>query len=55
MIKRLLYEQITAQSNQYPALALTGTRQSGKTTLFKTMFSAYRFVSLENSDSRVFA
>lgn len=38
----------------FPAVVLTGPRQSGKTTLFKTLFSeTHRFVSLENPDVRL--
>lgn len=40
---------------QYPIIALTGPRQSGKTTLLKEMFSDYRYVNLENPDTRNFA
>ncbi|MEL6943716.1 MAG: ATP-binding protein, partial [Bacteroidota bacterium] len=35
--------------------ALTGPRQSGKTTLLKEFFFDYRYVSLENIDERTFA
>jgi uncharacterized protein len=40
---------------KYPVIAVTGPRQSGKTTLLKTMFPDYRYVSLENPDARKFA
>ena len=40
---------------KYPVIALTGPRQSGKTTLLKTLFSDYQYVSLENPDNRNFA
>lgn len=37
-----------------PAVVLTGPRQSGKTTLLKTLFGEhYRFLSLENPDVRL--
>ncbi|EOZ96797.1 ATPase [Indibacter alkaliphilus LW1] len=42
-------------SPKYPILALTGPRQSGKTTLLKNLFPDYRYVSLENPDNRNFA
>lgn len=42
-------------ADKYPILALTGPRQSGKTTLLKEMFTDYRYVSLENPDNRNFA
>ena len=41
---------------EFPAVVLTGPRQSGKTTLLKHMFSdAYRYVSLETPDVRTAA
>lgn len=40
---------------KYPVIALTGPRQSGKTTLLKTLFPDYEYVSLENHDIRSFA
>lgn len=40
---------------KYPILALTGPRQSGKTTFLKNQFSEYRYVTLENLDLRKFA
>lgn len=55
MISRKIYEQIATTIPQYPVIAVTGPRQSGKTTLLKNMFSDYRYVSLENPESREFA
>jgi predicted AAA+ superfamily ATPase len=40
---------------KYPIMALTGPRQSGKTTFLKNQFSEYRYVTLENLDLRKFA
>jgi|TARA_B110000879_G_C11178459_1_gene517196 predicted AAA+ superfamily ATPase len=42
-------------ANKYPSLALTGPRQSGKTTLLRSQFADYRYVSLENPDDRKYA
>ncbi len=42
-------------TGKYPVIAVTGPRQSGKTTLLKKMFSDYRYVNLENPDMRFFA
>lgn len=42
-------------ANGFPVLALTGPRQSGKTTLAKALFPAKPYVSLENPEEREFA
>jgi hypothetical protein len=39
----------------FPILAITGPRQSGKTTLAKALFGNKPYVSLENPDEREFA
>jgi predicted AAA+ superfamily ATPase len=39
----------------FPIVALTGPRQSGKTTLAKAVFADKTYVSLENPDEREFA
>src|SRR6185436_8913694 len=39
----------------YPVVAITGPRQSGKTTLVQTMFADRPYVSLEDLDARDFA
>ena len=38
-----------------PCVTLTGPRQSGKTTLCRTVFPQHRYVSLEAVDVRAFA
>ena len=55
MIERKLTATIRSYISKYPILTLTGPRQSGKTTLLKTIFPGYRYVSLENPDIRIFA
>lgn len=40
---------------KYPILALTGPRQSGKTTFLKHQFPDYTYVNLENLDFRNYA
>ena len=52
-IKRTLEMVITKAASQFPAVVLTGPRQSGKTTLLKTLFGDhYDYVSLEPPDIR---
>ena len=52
---RVIKSQMDVYKNKYPILALTGPRQSGKTTFLKTHFSDYEYVNLENLDVRKFA
>ncbi|QEC45702.1 ATP-binding protein [Pseudobacter ginsenosidimutans] len=54
-IHRQITSLIKAQISKFPVLAITGPRQSGKTTLLKNLFSEYRYVSLENPNTREFA
>lgn len=54
-IKRTIKKQMDFIATKYPILALTGPRQSGKTTFLKKEFSNYRYVNLENYDNRRFA
>ncbi len=55
MVKREIEGAMKQLAEKYPIIALTGPRQSGKTTLLKEMFSDYRYVNLENPDTRNFA
>ena len=55
LIKRRITPIIQSMVSKYPILALTGPRQSGKTTLLKAVFPDYQYVSLENPDNRSFA
>ena len=55
MVKRTIIKAINELIQVYPIVAVTGPRQSGKTTLLRDMFGDYRYVSLENPDSRLFA
>ncbi len=55
MVNRIIADSINQVIGLYPVIAVTGPRQSGKTTLLKNMFSDYRYVSLENPDTRSFA
>jgi predicted AAA+ superfamily ATPase len=42
-------------ADQYPALTVTGPRQSGKTTLCRSVFPDYGYINLEPLDQRQFA
>jgi predicted AAA+ superfamily ATPase len=53
--KRIIKAEMDIYKNKYPVLALTGPRQSGKTTFLKSQFTDYQYVNLENLDSRNFA
>ena len=55
IIQREIISAINLLVDKYPIIAVTGPRQSGKTTLLKYMFPEYRYVSLENPDVRSFA
>ena len=54
-VKRTIESSIKYYAKKYPVLAVTGPRQSGKTTMLKTMFPKYTYISLENPDLREFA
>ncbi len=51
-IQRNLTEALVQLKDKYPVLAVTGPRQSGKTTLLRECFPDYEYVSLENPDIR---
>ena len=55
MIKREISGRLSALSKKIPIVAVTGPRQSGKTTLVKSVFPNYRYISLENPDNLDFA
>lgn len=55
MIKREVEAKIRAMRKKFPVLWLTGPRQSGKSTLLKTIYSDLPYVSLEDIDSLNFA
>ncbi|HUU39445.1 MAG TPA: ATP-binding protein [Desulfatiglandales bacterium] len=55
MIKRVLEEKIRHLAKKFPIISVTGPRQSGKTTLIKSIFPEYRYESLEDPDTRLFA
>lgn len=55
MIARTLAAQLLKAAKQYPVLSLTGPRQSGKTTLARSVFPDYAYCSLEDPAHRSFA
>jgi hypothetical protein len=55
VINRDIENSISKYGTKYPVIAITGPRQSGKTTMLKSVFSDYEYVSLENPDNRNFA
>ena len=54
-IKRKLSEKLSALAKGFPAIALLGPRQSGKTTLAKNVFPEYEYYSFEDLDIRILA
>lgn len=55
MIKRTAIDEVIRLSKQFKAIAIIGPRQSGKTTLSRSVFPDKKYVSLENPDTRLFA
>jgi predicted AAA+ superfamily ATPase len=55
MINRIASGKITKLAKKFKAIAVTGPRQSGKTTLVKELFKHKPYVSLENPDTWRFA
>ena len=55
MIPRHLEPALKRAARQYPVVALTGPRQSGKTTLVRAAFPGHRYVSLEDPEQREYA
>lgn len=55
MIDRTLTSSLRQAASESPAVAVTGPRQSGKTTLCRAVFPDHGYVSLEPLDTRDFA
>jgi predicted AAA+ superfamily ATPase len=52
---RTIKKEMEIYLTKYPILALTGPRQSGKTTFLKKQFPSYTYINLENIDDRNYA
>lgn len=55
MIKRVLGERLRGAASKFKVVSVTGPRQSGKTTLVRSVFPSLGYVSLEDLDTREFA
>lgn len=55
MIRRHLGSVLRQIATRYPVVTVTGPRQSGKTTLIKSIFDKHQYASLEDPDERQFA
>jgi predicted AAA+ superfamily ATPase len=55
MINRKLAALVQENLNYFPVVTVTGPRQSGKTTLIRSMFPNLPYYSLENPDTRAMA
>ncbi len=52
IIKRQISEHLQKMLTKFPIVSLTGPRQSGKTTLLKSVFTNYKYYNLERIDIR---
>jgi len=55
MIDRQLYNKAKQLLSKFPVVAITGPRQSGKTTFAQALCPGYNYVNLELPDERQFA
>jgi len=55
MIERTMATKMISLAQKFQVITLTGPRQSGKTTLVRTAFPAFPYISLEEPDIRQFA
>ena len=55
MIPRTIAEKVLEMSRKFPGVSLTGPRQSGKTTLLRSLFPDYTYVNLELPPQRQLA
>ena len=52
MIKRQLSSLVRKMARQYPVVTVFGPRQSGKTTIVRSVFPRHRYVNLEDREAR---
>ena len=55
MLPRTIESQLQRLARQFPVLAITGPRQSGKTTLVQSCFKDFDYVNLEDLEIRAYA
>ena len=55
MIDRIISAKAIEMSQHYPVVTLLGPRQSGKTTLARTLFADYSYADLEDPETRALA
>ena len=55
MIPRTMKQKLLSLTQSFPAVAILGPRQAGKTTIAQTTLPDYFYVSLENYSEREFA
>jgi predicted AAA+ superfamily ATPase len=53
MIDRDITEKLLSSGRKFPIVTLTGPRQSGKSTLLKSVLTDYNYVSMEDPDNRL--
>ena len=52
LVSRNITSELSQLATQYPVVTITGPRQSGKTTLARTVFPDKPYFNLENPDTR---
>lgn len=54
MIKRTIEEEVLKHATFQPVVFITGPRQCGKTTLARELFPHYKYVNLEDKETRAY-
>jgi len=52
IISRQLTSEVLLSASEYPVVTLIGPRQSGKTTLVRSLFPEHAYANLENPEVR---